>query len=297
MRVNPNFAPNILEDVWRSQTQAQNAMEELGTGRRVNLPSDDPAAFASDIQNQAEQSQVDQYLQNTTSLEGLFQTADSTLSSVVTSLNQAISLGTEGANGTMSLSDQQALAQQVQAIQAQMVQLGNTSYQGSFIFAGTATSTRPFVLDSSQASGVDYNGNDNTNSVQIADGRTMQINVPGSQIFLGSGGNVMQSLQQLVTALNNGDTAAIGTATSAVSTALSYVSQQRVFYGSAVQALTSNQAFLQQEQVNLQSQETSLVGADMAQAATELTQATTAHNAALAALAKVIPNSLLDYLS
>ena len=296
MRVNPNFAPNILNDVWQSQTAAQTAMEEIATGRRVNMPSDDPAAFAADIQNQADQSQVDQYLQNTTSLEGMFQTADSTLSSVVTSLNQAISLGTQGANGTLSLSDQQALALQVQAIQAQMVQLGNTSYQGNYIFAGTATTTKPFVLDPTQASGVTYNGNSGTNSVQIADGRSLQTNVPGSQIFLGSGGNVMQSLQQLVTALNSGDTTAIGTATTAVDTALSYVSQQREFYGSAVQALTSNQAFLQQEQVNLKSQETALVGADMAKAATDLAQATTTHDAALAALAKVIPTSLLDYL-
>lgn len=296
MRVNPNFAPNILNDVWQSQSAAQTAMEEIATGRRVNMPSDDPAAFAADIQNQADQRQVDQYLQNTTSLEGMFQTADSTLSSVVTSLNQAISLGTQGANGTLSLSDQQALALQVQAIQAQMVQLGNTSYQGNYIFAGTATTTKPFVLDPTQASGVTYNGNSGTNSVQIADGRSLQTNVPGSQIFLGSGGNVMQSLQQLVTALNSGDTTAIGTATTAVDTALSYVSQQREFYGSAVQALTSNQAFLQQEQVNLKSQETALVGADMAKAATDLAQATTTHDAALAALAKVIPTSLLDYL-
>jgi len=297
MRVNPNFAPNILNDVWQAQSAAQTAMEELSTGRRVNLPSDDPAAFAADIANQAQQGQVDQYLQNTTSLEGLFQTADSTLSSVVTSLNQAISLGTQGANGTQSLQNQQALAQQVQAIQAQMVQLANTSYQGNYIFAGTATTTKPYVLDASQPDGVTYNGNSGTNSVQIADGRSLQTNVPGSQIFQGTGGDVMQSLQQLVTALNSGDTTAIGTATTAVSTALSYVSQQRVFYGSAVQALTSNQSFLQQEEVNLQSQETSLVGADMAQAATDLTQATTAHDAGLAALAKVIPTSLLDYLS
>jgi flagellar hook-associated protein 3 FlgL len=296
MRVNPNFAPNILNDVWQAQSAEQTAMIELSTGRRVNLPSDDPAAFAADISNQAEQGQVDQYLQNTTSLEGLFQTADSTLSSVVSSLNQAISLGTEGANGTQSLQDQQVLAQQVQAIQAQMVQLANTSYQGNYIFAGTATTTKPFVLDPTQASGVDYNGNTGTNSVEIADGRSLQTNVPGSQIFLGSSGNVMQSLQQLVTALNSGDTTAIGAATTAVSTSLSYVSQQRVFYGSAGQALTSNQSFLQQEQVNLQSQDTTLVGANMAEAATDLAQASTAHDAALAALAKVIPTSLLDYL-
>ena len=196
----------------------------------------------------------------------------------------------------MSLSDQQALAQQVQAILSQMVQLGNTSYQGSYIFAGTETTTPPFALDPTQPSGVTYNGNTGINNVQIADGRSMQMNVPGSQIFLGGSGNVMQSLQQLATALNSGDTSAIGTATTAVGTALTYVSQQREFYGSAAQELNSNTSFLQQEQVNLQSQETSLVGADMAKAATDLSQAATAHDAALAALAKVIPTSLLDYL-
>ena len=258
MRVNPNFAPDILNNVWQSQAQEQTDLQELSTGRRVNLPSDDPDAFAADIQNQAEQSQNDQYLQNTSSLDGLFQTADSTLSSVVSSLNQAISLGTEGSNGTMTPAQQQALAQQVQAIQNQMVQYANTSYQGNYIFAGTATTTQPFVLDPSQSAGVSYNGNSGTNEVQIADGRSIQTNVPGSQIFLGSGGNVMASLQQLVTALNSGDTTAIGSATTAVSTSLNYVSQQRVFYGSAVDELNSNQSFLQQEQVNLKTQDTTL---------------------------------------
>jgi len=72
MRVNPNFAPDILNDVFQSQAQEQTDLQELSTGRRVNLPSDDPTAFAADVQNQAEQSQTDQYLTNTTNLEGLF---------------------------------------------------------------------------------------------------------------------------------------------------------------------------------------------------------------------------------
>jgi flagellin-like hook-associated protein FlgL len=49
--------------------------------------------------------------------------------------------------------------------------------------------------------------------------------------------------------------------------------------------------------VNLQSQQTTLVGADMAQAATTLSQAETANSAALAAAAKVLPLTLLNYLS
>jgi flagellar hook-associated protein 3 FlgL len=296
MRVNPNFTPTILEDLWQSQAQEQTAIQQLATGRRVNVPSDDPAAAAADVQNQAFQGQNDQYLQNTSGLDSMLQTADSALSSVVTALNQVISLGVQGANGGLSSADEQAIAVQVQGFQNQIVQLANSSYQGNYIFGGTLTQTPPFALDSTQPSGVRYDGNTGVNSVEIAQGRSIQVNVPGSQVFQGAGGDVMGSLQQLVTALQSGNITNIGTATTQVRTALDYISQQRVFYGSAVNQLNANQSFLQQEQVNLQTQENSLVGADLAKAATDLSRAQTAQSAALAAIAKVIPQSLLDYL-
>ena len=295
MRVNPNITPDLMNDLWTVQQQEQTATEQLATGLRVNEPSDDPADFAADIENEAAQSQTDQYLQNTSSLEGQFQTADSTLSSVVTVLNQAISVGTEGGNSDLSASDLQALAQQVQGIQSQVVGLANTSYEGVYIFAGTAN-TQPFTLDSAQPSGVQYNGNGEVNTAQIAADRTLQSNLPGSQIFMGASASVMGSLQQLMTALQSGNTANISTATTQVSDALNYVDQQRVFYGNATDELNSNQSFLQQEQVSLQTEQNNLVGVDAAQAATNLSQAETAYNAALAAIAKVVPENLLNYL-
>jgi flagellar hook-associated protein 3 FlgL len=296
MRVNPNYTPDILTDLFQQQAQEQTYIQELATGKRVNEPSDDPAAAAADVENQALQSQTDQYLQNTSNLEGMLQTADSALSSVVTALNQAISLGVQGGNSDLSPSDQQTIAQQVQNIQSQIVQLANSSYEGSYIFGGTATQSAPFTLDSTSPSGVTYNGNAGVNNVEIAQGSSMQVNVPGSQVFEGAGGSVMSSLQQLVTALQSGNSTSVGTATTQVSSALNYLSQQRVFYGSAVSQLNANQSYLQQEQVNLQSEENTLVGADMATAATNLSQAQTAQSATLAALAQIIPQSLLNYL-
>lgn len=296
MRVNPDFTADILNNLWQSQSQVDTALQQISTGRRVNMPSDDPAAAAAEVQNRAAQQLTDQYVQSSSSMEGLLQTADSTLSSVVTALNQAISLGVQGADVGLSPSDRQAIAQQVQGIRDQVVQLANVSFKGSFIFAGTATTAAPFTLDATQPSGVRYNGNTGTNSVEIAQGRSLQVNLPGSQVFQGSGGDVMASLQQLLTALQSGDTTAIGTATAQVRGGLDYLSQQRVFYGNGVNQLTSNQSFLQQEKLNLQSQENSLVGVDLAKAATDLSQAQTTHNAALAAVARVIPQSLLDYL-
>jgi flagellar hook-associated protein 3 FlgL len=296
MRVNPNFTPDILNDLYTTESQADTALEQLASGQLINMPSDNPAGASELVQNQAEQGQTDQFLQNTSSVEGLLQTADSTLSSVVSALNQAISVGTEGANGTNSAADLQAMAQQVQGIQSQVFGWANATYQGNYIFAGTATDAPAFVLNSAAPDGVTYNGNTDTNTVQVAEGNSIQTNLPGSQLFQGAGGDVMGALQQLVTALQTGNTTAVGTATTQLSGALNYLSQQRVFYGNALEQLTSNQSYLQTEQVNLKSAANSIDGVNLATASNNLSQAETAQSATLAALAKVIPQTLLQYL-
>jgi flagellar hook-associated protein 3 FlgL len=292
MRVT-DMTNTVLSAIWQAQDNEQTALEQLSSGKRVNRPSDDPAAAAEDVLNLSQQAQVDQYTQSSSSVNGLFQTADSALGSVVTALNQAVSLGTEGATGTLSASDQQAIAASIQGVLDQVVQLANTSYQGSYIFGGTAVTSAPF---SSGVNGVTYNGNNGVNQAAIADGLSVQTNVPGSQLFMQPGSDVMGSLKQLITAVQSGDSAATSTAVTAVSNALSYLSAQRVFYGNAISQINNEQTSLNQESINLKAQENTLVGVDMAQAATNLTQAQTDDQAVLAAAARVLPISLLDYL-
>jgi flagellar hook-associated protein 3 FlgL len=224
------------------------------------------------------------------------QSASSALSSVVTSLTQALSLGTEGANGTNNADDLQALAGQVKGILASVVSLANTAVGGTYLFGGTGTTT-PYTADSSSPTGYTYNGNNDTNSVQVGDQTSVQVNLPGSQIFSNSSNNVIGSLSSLVTALESGDSSDIETATASVDSAVSYVSQQQVFYSNASDQLTSQGTYLQQDTVTLATQENDLVGVDEATAATNLSQAETDNNAVLAAAAKVLPNSLLNYLS
>jgi flagellar hook-associated protein 3 FlgL len=297
MRVDPNMVPQMLAAIQQSESSLQTALAQVSTGKSVTMPSDNPAAEANMVQNTIETANVDQYTKNDSNVLSSVQSADSTLSSVVTSLTKAVSLGTEGANGTNNSSDQQEIATQVQSILSSVVSDANTSYEGAYLFAGTASTTAPYTADSNSATGYTYNGNDVTNSVQVGDDLTVQTNLPGSQLFSNSSNSVIGSLSSLVTALKSGDTSAISSATSAVSSALSYVSQQRVVYANAETQLNAQETYLQQETVTLSSQATSLVGVDMATAATTLSQAETDNNAALAAAAKVVPNSLLNYLS
>jgi len=296
MRVNPNLVPNILADLQQSQTVLNQVLQEVATGKSVSVPSDNPEASAEMVGNTLETANVDQYTQNVSGILSTVQSADSSLSAVVSSLTQAISLGTEGANGTSNSANQQAIAEQVQSILSSVISQANTSYNGAYLFGGTASSAPPYTADSSSPSGYTYSGNGDTNSVVIGDNLSVQVNLPGSQIFSNSSADVLGSLSSLVSALQSGDTSAISTATNSVTNALNYVSQQRVFYGNAEGQLNAQETYLQQETVSLTSQQNSLVGVDEAQAATELSQAETDNSAALAAAAKVLPTTLLDYL-
>lgn len=297
MRVTSNLVPNILADLQQSQSTLNDALQQVSTGKSVNVPSDNPAAASAMVQNTIQTGNVDQYTKNVTGELSQVQAADSALGSVVSSLTQAISLGTQGANGTNSSANQQAIAQQVKGILSSVVTQANLSYQGSYLFGGTSNTQPPYTASTSSSSGYAYNGNSGQNSVAIGENTSVQVNLPGDQIFSNSTTDVLGSLSSLVSALQSGNSAAISTATTSITTALNYVSQQRVFYANAETQLNSQETYLQQETVNLQSQQTSLVGVDMAQAATTLSQAETANSATLAAAAKVLPLTLLNYLS
>jgi flagellar hook-associated protein 3 FlgL len=297
MRVNPNMVPDVLAGLQQTQSAVNAALQEVSTGKSVTVPSDNPAASASMVQNTIDSNNVDQYTQNVSTVLSMVQTADSTLSSVVSSLTKAITLGTEGANGTTNAADQQSIATEVQGILSSVVSMANTTFQGSYLFGGTASTQVPYTADSSSASGYKYNGNSGVNSVVVGDDLTVQSNIPGSQLFSNPSNDVLGALSSLVSALQSGNSSNIQSATTAVSSALNYVSQQRVTYGNAETQLNSQETYLQQETVTLTSQANSLVGVDMAQAATALAQAQTANSAALAAASKVLPTTLLNYLA
>jgi flagellar hook-associated protein 3 FlgL len=294
MRVNPNPYPDLLAAVAQTQQQIQTDEQEIASGQSVNLPSDDPAAAAELVQNADQTSQVDQYQRSIGSLQGEMQNADSTLASVVTSLQQAISLGVEGANGTVNSSDRAAIVVQIQGIQSQLLSLANLSYQGNYVFAGTKTQTVPFVLDGSSPSGVTYQGNDGVNSVTLGSNFALQTNLPGSQLFTAAGSNMFQSIQDLITSLQNGT--AIGTAVTEVSNASDTINEQSVFYGNALNQLDTQQTYLSTESTQLAQQQNTEGGADLTAVITNLTSAQTSLQATLEAIGQTANTNLFQYL-
>lgn len=296
MRVNPNLSTSISADIGRTQQTLSTAMEQLASGKRVASPTDDPSAYAQNLQSLAASANIDRYTANADSVLTRAQMADSALSQVVTSLTQAISLGTEGAGSNLTSAQRTALATQVQGILSTVVDRANLTSGGVSIFSGSAGDQPAFTADPTSSSGYTYRGNPNVNFAQVGDGVQVPVDIPGSQIFTSSDGDVLGSLAQLATAITSGSTTAIATATAAISTAIGHVGQQRVLYANTVNQLNAQENYLSQETLSLTTRQQALTGIDLATAATNLTQAQTAHTAVLAAAAKILPVSLLDYL-
>lgn len=294
IRLNPNPLPDLLAAIQQSDQNVNNADLQISTGRRVNQLSDDPVAASSLVINHSQSSQDDQFLRNISSLQPKLQVADSSLGDVVTALTRVISLGTQGANGTLSNSDRQAIAQEVQGVQSQLVSLANATYQGAYLFGGTAVTGQPFTLNAVTGA-VTYNGNSGVTSVEVSPGNSVQTNISGSQLFLNASGNVFTAVQGLITALQSNNN--IGASVTAVQSALNTVDTQRVFYGNALNQLTSNEDFLNQDKLDLSEQANSLAGADLAAASANLVQAQTAQQATLNVAGRTLslPN-LLTFL-
>jgi flagellar hook-associated protein 3 FlgL len=294
IRLNPNIAPDLLAAIQQSEQNMNTATQQLSSGRSVNQLSDNPAAVAALVGNHNQAGQDDQFLQNISALQSRFQVADSTMSSVVTALTRALSLGVEGANGTLSAADQQSVAGEVQGLIAQMQGLANTTFQGTYLFAGTAVTTQPFTVNTA-ANTTTYNGNSGVTSVELSNGNSVNANLPGNQLFLNGSGSVFGALQSLNAALLSGTN--IPAAVTQIQTALSTVGTQRVFYGNALNQMSQSENFLSQEKINLSTQENSLVGVDPAAAATNLAQAQLADQSVLSATGRILSlPTLLDFL-
>jgi len=296
MRINPNSSNWLMNILSEAQEQEQTALRQMSSGRRVQLPSDDPAASASLSTNLQEQSRQDQYLQSISSVREMLSASDSALSGVVEALTRAVTVGVEGATDTLSVGDRSSLANEIAGIQDQVLSAANKTFNGIHLFAGTKLTTQPFVLDTNSTSGIMYNGNQQVNKVLIGDGREISIGVAGDSLFMNPAANVFGALNNLSEALKNNDADGIAAATSQVRDALANVSRLRVTYGSGLSQLDSDEEFLQSAKLQAQTRENDLVAVDPAEAITQLQQAQYARDATLAAVARTQQSSLLDYL-
>ena len=300
MRVDPYYVSNLVGSLDQTQSTQQQLTSELSSGVRVTSLSQDPVAAGENVLLLNQIQQDDSFTQSSSLVTGQLQVADSALGSVVSQLTQAISLATSANNGTMNASDVKSIGSQISGILDEVQSLANTSYQGQYIFAGGQTSTTPFSTSTATSPAVtSYSGDEDVNYLLTPNGQKIQLNVPGDQIFAGSGANsVFGALNNLVADYSSGtvNTAQAASDTQALSTALNYVSQQRVTIDNSITQVSAASSAVSNEQTQLTSAQTNLMQADVAKISTQLSLSETQQTALEDVISKLGSGSLFDKL-
>jgi flagellar hook-associated protein 3 FlgL len=315
-----NLSPqsqSFLADIDRIQQSVAQASAQVSSGLKVSVASDAPDVISELLQLRSNLQVNTQITTNLGSATTVVNVAESSLDSAAQLMDQAVSLAAQGATATMTASDRQNLAGEVQAVEEQMVGISQAQSGGRYVFSGDQPAQPTYALDLTNANlppkgngtgtgyGVDLLiGPSNTGVVADPAGGTFPVSMTAQQIFdnrnpngSASADNVFHAIDGLRTALLNNDQTAITASTATLRTASAYLNQCLAFYGTTQDRLQDATNFAANYNVQLQTQISQVEDADVASASLELSQGTTHMQAAFQAQAEIPHTTLFNYLS
>lgn len=144
--------------------------------------------------------------------------------------------------------------------------------------------------------GYAYQGDGAALDVEIGDGQTVQVNIPGSQVFSGPTTNLFENLQDFHQALVTNDVDGIDTAIGQFTESLSQVNNARATIGANGNRLTTIKDSLDLLTVNTQALRSDFEDADFAKVASDLASLQSTLEASLATLNRQFETSLLNFI-
>lgn len=295
----------FLNNVNNLQTQLTKVQNEVSSGLKVTEASDAPDQVSAILQLHANIQQNQQIQTNLTAAKAEATTADSSLGTGISILDQVQTLASEGLNATSETgTSRTTLAGQIEGLMQQMVSVSQTAVNGRYIFSGDSDQTASYQYDASASTGVDrLQVSDSTRQLQDTTGNTFAVSRSANQIFdvrdssdNPTNGNVFAAMNAVRTALLNNDTTGLQTALGQVQSASTYLNQQQSFYGGVENRISNALDSANTQNQNYQQALSDKQDADETQAIVEMQQYATNLQAAMTSEAKLPHGSLFDLL-
>ncbi|MFZ3171730.1 MAG: flagellar hook-associated protein FlgL [Carboxydocellales bacterium] len=266
--------------------------ERLSTGKQLNRPSDDPVGLVGALRLRTGLTETDKYLNNTNDGVSWLQTTDTAIGQAGDILQRVRELTISGASDVLPQQARDAINQEIMQLSAQLLQVANTTHGDRYIFAGYRTNQPSFG-----AGGV-YNGTPSPSPIEYEIGVNvkMQVNVEGDRVF-----KTIPDIFQLLTDISNDLTTAntanlSGSRITEIDAAMDRVLSIRAEVGAKTNRLELTQTRLEDSKLNFTALLSKVEDADMGETITQLKMQENVYSATLAAGARIIQPTLLDFL-
>ena len=310
MRVTASSFPNVLSAQFQRLSVEQARLQtQAATGQRFTFASEDPRAMRKVLDLQAEMKRLRQFDQNISTLKDTLDASFAAMKGVKKISDRAGEIATLS-DGLRTDEELGTYGTEVDQLLERAIQLANTKQQTSFLFGGTANNEAPYSVTrdaNGRITEVTYEGNADVPEIEIADGISLAVAVPGENTTDGgvrglftdsrSGADFFDHLINLRDHLLAGDSASVRSTDMA---ALAADEDNILFhYGNtgAVETRLEVAATLAQGRARslegLVSQESD---ADLAETMVALSEIQNAYTAALKTGGTILGQSLLDYI-
>lgn len=295
-----------------AQHNLQTAMQRLATAQTkassleaISKPSDDPTGTATSLAVRAEARANAQYTRNVGDAQGWLATADTALASATTALNRVRDLTVTGANGSINPSGREAIAIELESLRDTLADTANTRYAGRLVFAGTSDERAAVELNKNVEG--DVVSVDGTvakfpvaagGSVERRTGpnTSIRVDTEAASVFGGKegGDDVFSLISKIITDLRGGGD--VSKNLGAVDAAMQQVRDAQTSVGVRHATVLAAESSLLDKAVALEGRRAAVEDIDLGTAVLELKTQEVAYQAALAASARVLQPSLMDFL-
>jgi flagellar hook-associated protein 3 FlgL len=275
-----------LAGLQASLATVQNLQAQASSGKRIQVPSDDPQGTSISMQLRSQQAADTQYGRNSDFANARLGVVDTALQAMSAQLIAARSLVVSSQDGQRSSSSRAALSSQITQIKDQMTALYNSQYLGRPVFGGTSRSGA--TLDSSNT----YVGDGNPVMVQLSATTTVRVDVDGASIGADKVPALMDQLATNAAAAGGSpqsDLNDLDAVLAQVSTAIGNV-------GAAETRVTTTSGLVSASSADLTTTISHNEEADLAEVLTKFASQQIAYQTALGVAAKINQTSLLDFL-
>jgi flagellar hook-associated protein 3 FlgL len=302
MRIATGYAQKVaLDGITDRQAALIKSQEQLSSGKRINRPSDDPAAAAEAEKVRSRQARMDAEKRAVGYAQQQLSNADSTIGDATSLLQTARETLLRGANATNNTSDRFTLGANLSAIREQLLAVANRSDgTGGFVFGGQGATSAPIAAD-----GTTYNAQPGT--VQVGQELSSPVSLDGRANFTASPTatgteSIFVQLDAAIAVFKDPTATAASAAAIAQSTlgsvdrSIDRLSVTRATVGERLNAIDTHLRDLEKGTIDNAARMSSLVDVDFAAAISSMAQNQTTVEAALKSYSTIARMSLFNFL-
>ncbi len=185
-----------------SSAELGKLMQQMATGKRILLPSDDPIASVRVLRVQREEASLEQFRKNIANVSGSLSTQEANLKSTSDSMLNVRDLLLWAANGSNTSEDLAAMAGELSIIEDTIFSFANVrDEEGRYLFSGTLSDTPALSFDAATQT-YSLTGNDKHRQAAVANGVLVDENVTAASVF-GAGVDMLNQLRGLINTLRD----------------------------------------------------------------------------------------------